>query len=169
MSDNQNQGGDPSGQGGDPNASGDAPKTFTQAEVDQLIGKTRTEVRNQVSSKYADYDQLKAAAEGKKTSDDRIAELEKQYAQSQANSLRLRVAGDWGVPTKRGENGEASDADLFLTATDEDTLVAQAKRYNDLMEQQKQNQPHVSREGTNPRPQPNSTQEFLSALTGGGQ
>ncbi|WP_343997122.1 hypothetical protein, partial [Williamsia deligens] len=85
---------------------------------------------------------------------------------SQANTLRLRVAGDYGISTKRGEDGSPSDAELFLTGTDEDTLIAQAKRLAARNEEQQQNQPYVSREGGNPRPRPNSNQEFLATLTG---
>ncbi|RPA64914.1 hypothetical protein EF294_07470 [Gordonia oryzae] len=163
-------GGHPSGDGGEGGEpDGDEPKTFTQDEVDQIIGRTRTEERRKASQKYADYDDLKATAAAKKTADERIADLEKQNAQSQANSLRLRVAGDYGISTKRGENGEPSDAELFLTGTDEETLTAQAERLAAREEERKKNQPHVSREGYNPRPKPDSTKEFLAALTGRGQ
>lgn len=134
---------------------GEQQKTFTQEEVDKLVGKTRTEERRKVSEKYADYDDLKAAAEGKKTSDERLAELEKKLAQSETNSLRLRIAGEWNVSTKRGDDGEPSDADLFLTGTDEETLVAQAKRLSDRVAAQakaeterKKKNPTVPKEGT---------------------
>lgn len=150
----------PDGQGGNKSSSGDTPaandtKTFTQEEVNKLVGTTRAEERRKVSEKYADYDVLKKAAEGKKTSDDRLAELENKYAQSEANTLRLRVAGDFGISTKRGDNGEPSDADLFLTGTDEETLTAQAKRLSDRAAEQakaeaerKKKNPIVSKEGT---------------------
>ena len=134
---------------------GDEPKTFTQDEVNKLIGATRTEERRKASEKFGDYDDLKKAAEGKKTADDRIAELERKYAQSEANSLRLRVAGDFGISTKRGDDGEPSDADLFLTGTDEETLTAQAKRLADRAAakaeaeaERKKNNPTVPKEGT---------------------
>ncbi len=146
-------------QGGS-NTSGDTPtatevKTFTQDEVNQLIGATRLEERRKVSEKFADYNDLKKAAEGKKTSDDRIAELEAKYAQAEANTLRLRVAGDFGISTKRGDDGEPSDADLFLTGTDEETLTAQAKRLSDRAAEKanaeaerKKRNPSVPKEGT---------------------
>lgn len=138
---------------------GDGAKTFSQEEVNKLIGSTRTEERRkaqaEAASKYADYDDLKKAAEGKKTSDDRLAELERKYAQSEANTLRLRVAGDFGISTKRGDDGELSDADLFLTGADEETLIAQAKRLSDRAAEQsnadadrKKKNPVVSKEGT---------------------
>lgn len=151
-------------QGGNSTTSGDTPaaneaKTFTQEEVNKLIGTTRTEERRkaktEAAAEYADYADLKKAAEGKKTSDDRLAELESKYAQSEANTLRLRVAGDFGISTKRGDGGEPSDADLFLTGTDEETLTAQAKRLSDRAAEQasaeaerKKKHPTVSKEGT---------------------
>ena len=142
------------------NPSGDTPaadssKTFTQEEVNALIGTTRSEERQKAAKRYADYDDLKKAAEGKKTADERMAELERKYAQSEANTLRLRVAGDFGISTKRGKDGEPSDADLFLTGTDEETLIAQAKRLADRVAEQanaeaerKKKNPIVSKEGT---------------------
>jgi hypothetical protein len=150
----------PDDQGGNESTSGDTPaandaKTFTQEEVNKLIGTTRAEERRKVSEKYADYDVLKKAADGKKTADDRIAELESKYAQSEANTLRLRVAGDFGISTKRGDDGQPSDADLFLTGTDEETLTAQAKRLSDhaaekaqAEAERKKKNPIVSKEGT---------------------
>lgn len=150
----------PDDQGGNESPSGETPaatdaKTFTQEEVNKLIGTTRAEERRKASEKYADYDVLKKAAEAKKTSDDRLAELESKYAQSEANTLRLRVAGDFGISTKRGDNGEPSDADLFLTGTDEETLTAQAKRLSDRAAElanaeteRKKKHPTVSKEGT---------------------
>lgn len=167
MSDNLNQQGEPTGEpkDGEPK-DGDQPKTFTQEEVNKLIGTTRTDERRKASEKFGDYEDLKAAAAAKKTSDERIAELENLHKQSETNTLRLRVAGDYSISTKRGENGEPSDAELFLTGTDEDTLVAQAKRLAAHEEERKKNQPYVSREGGNIRPKPDSTKDFLNVLTG---
>ncbi|WP_425580953.1 hypothetical protein, partial [Williamsia deligens] len=71
----QNQNGNNGGGGG-----GDQAGTFTQADVDRMMGEARREERRKASEKYSDYDDLRAAADGKKTADDRIAELEKQYA-----------------------------------------------------------------------------------------
>lgn len=155
MSDNPNQD-EPSGDPQvDPVEPASEPKTFTQDEVNQIIGKTRTEERRKVTEKYSDYDELKKAAEGKKTSDDRLAELEKKYTQSEANTLRLRIAGDYGISTKRADDGGPSDAELFLTGTDEETLAAQAKRLSDRAAEQanaeaerKKKNPIVSKEGT---------------------
>jgi hypothetical protein len=173
--------GTPEGQGG--NTSGDTPaaneaKTFTQEEVNKIIGTTRTEERRKASERYADYEDLKKAAEGKETADDRIAELERKYAQAEANTLRLRVAGDFGISTKRGDNGEPSDADLFLTGTDEETLIAQAKRLSDRVAEQakaeaerKKKHPIVSKEGTSTKTGTTTEEddrEFARTFFGGG-
>ena len=150
--------GEPTGEPqGDPKGdpSGEAPKTFTQEEVDKLVGKTRTEERRKVSEKYADYDELKKAADDKKTIEQRFADLEQKFQQSEANGLRLRIAGQFGISTKPAEDGGPSDAELFLTGTDEDTLTAQAKRLADRVAEQakaeterKKKNPTVPKEGT---------------------
>ena len=134
---------------------GDTLKTFTQDEVNTLIGATRTEERNKAAKKYGDYDDLKAAAEGKKTLEERFAEMERKYTQSEANALRLRVAGEYGINTKRADDDEPSDAELFLTASDEAGLIAQAKRYADRVAakaeaeaDRKKKNPTVPKEGT---------------------
>lgn len=162
---------------------GNEPRMFSQDEVNKLIGTTRTEERrkaqSEAASKYADYDDLKKMAEGKKTSDDRLAELERKYAQSEANTLRLRVAGDFGISTKRGDDGEPSDADLFLTGTDEETLIAQAKRLSDRAAEQanaeaerKKKNPIVSKEGTSTKTGTTTEEDELefarSFFNGGG-
>lgn len=145
-------------QGG--NDSGDTPaandaKTFTQDEVNKLIGTTRAEERRKVSEKYSDYDDLKKAADGKKTADQLVADLQKRIEQSETKALRAQVAADFGISTKRGDDGELSDADLFLTGTDEETLIAQAKRLSDRAAEKaqaeadrKKKNPIVSKEGT---------------------
>lgn len=162
-------GGHPNGEGGEGAGSENDSdtKTLTQAEVDKIVGKARAEERRKVSEKYSDYDDLKKEADGKKTAEQRFAELEQKFAQSEANTLRLRVAGRFGISTTPGEDGGPSDADLFLTGTDEETLTAQAQRLAAREEERKNNQPLVYGEGTNPRPKPSSTQEFLKTLTGG--
>ena len=149
----------PEDQGGN-EPSGETPaandvKTFTQEEVNKLIGTTRAEERRKVSDKYSDYDDLKKAADGKKTADQLVADLQKRIEQSETKALRAQVAADFGISTKRGDNGEPSDADLFLTGTDEETLIAQAKRLSDreaekaaAEAERKKKNPIVSKEGT---------------------
>lgn len=98
--------------------------TLTQADVDRIV-KDRVA---RVEAKYADYGDLKARAEGAKTLEQRLADVEGELSATKANALRTRIAAEFGISTKPGEKGEPSDADLFLTGTDEATLTAQAQR-----------------------------------------
>lgn len=96
-------------------------QTFTQADVDRII---RDRVKRE-REKFADYDSLKAAAEGAKTAEQRIADLEQRLADADAKEKRAqlvaRIAGEHKIT-------DPDDIRLFLTASDEDTLTAQAKR-----------------------------------------
>ena len=130
----------------------DQGKTFTQEEVNALVGQARTEERRKVTSRFADYDDLKARAEGARTVEDRMADLERQLTDANAATLRLRIAGEHGISTKRGPNGEPSDADLFLTGADENTLVAQAQRLAQREADRKKQGNVAPREGDNPTP-----------------
>lgn len=95
-------------------------KTFTQAEVDQLIKDRAERIAKQ---KYPDYEDLKTRAEGAKTLEDRLADVESRYKGAETKALRSDIAAKFGV--------SAEDRDLFLTGTDEDTLTAQAKRLSE--------------------------------------
>ena len=93
-------------------------------------------------AKYADYDALKAKAEGAKTVEDRLAEMEKRTAAAEASALRSDVAARHGI--------SAEDRDLLLTGTDAETLEAQAKRIAEASERKKKAN-IVPREGNNPK------------------
>jgi hypothetical protein len=54
--------------------------------------------------------------------------MEARAAAAEAEALRARVAGEFGISTKKGLKGEPSDAELFLTGSDEATLTTQAER-----------------------------------------
>ena len=97
-------------------------RTFTQAEVDAIVGDRLKRER----AKYSDYDELKAKAEASVTEKDdlqkattRVDELQKQLdALTEANrarELREKVAEETGVPAKllRGD----SEDDLRAQAT----------------------------------------------------
>lgn len=100
-------------------------KSFTQAEVDAII---RDRLKQQERTKFGDYNDLKTKAEGAKTLEDRLGSLEQELSSTKAGALRTSIAAEFGISTKKGPKGEPSDADLFLTGTDEDTLTAQAQR-----------------------------------------
>ena len=89
-------------------------KTFTQDEVNQLVGQARTDERRKVTARFADYDDLKAKAGIATTAEERIASLEREVAASRTEALRAKYAAD--VP----ENLRP-----LLTATTDDELKAQ--------------------------------------------
>lgn len=91
-------------------------QTFTQADLDKVVKERVARER----AKYADYDELKTRAGEKATADERIADLEKRYAEAEAGRLRSDIAARYGI--------SADDRDLFLTGADEETLTTQAQR-----------------------------------------
>ncbi len=141
--------------------------TFTQAEVDRIVKERAERIAKQ---RYPDYDDLKAKAEGAKTLEDRLADVEGELSTTKANALRTRIAAEFGVSTKPGEKGEPSDADLFLTGTDEATLTAQAQRLAGREADRKQHGNVAPKEGTTTTtagPEQES-REFVGELFGSG-
>lgn len=100
-------------------------QSFTQADVDRII---KDRLDQQARNRFGDYADLKAKAEGAKTLEDRLGTLETELTSTKAAALRTSIAAEFGISTKKGPKGEPSDADLFLTGTDESTLTAQAQR-----------------------------------------
>lgn len=117
-------------------------QTFTQADVDRIVAERLKRERETTKTKYADYEDLKQKAEGAKTADDRIAELEKSIEKANREALKRRVQAAHGISDE--------DADLFLTGADEDSLTAQAKRLADRETERKSKGNHVPREGETP-------------------
>lgn len=147
----------------DPTPTPDAGAKFTQADVDaaveKIAAKIRAEERRKVSEKFADYDDLKQKAEGAKTADDRIAELQKSIEKANHEALKRRVQAAHGVSDE--------DADLFLTGADEESLTAQAKRLADRETERKSKGNHVPREGETPsKKSDDPLREFAHGLFG---
>lgn len=117
---------------------------FTQADVDRIV---RERLAQQAKNKFGDYDALKARAGDAQTLEERIATMEQRTAMAEAEALRARVAAEFGVSTKKGPKGEPSDADLFLTGTDESTLTAQAERLAGRVEDRKKQGNFAPKEG----------------------
>lgn len=111
-------------------------KTFTQAELDQII---TDRLAQQAKNKFGDYAELKAKAEGAKTVEQKLAELEAKHAEAEARALRSNIATKYGV--------SAEDRDLFLTGSDEAALEAQAKRLAERAADQKKNGNRAPKEG----------------------
>lgn len=114
----------------------DKGKTFTQAELDQIITDRLTQ---QAKNKFGDYDALKAQAAGAKTVEQKLADLETKHAEAEARALRSDIATKHGI--------SAEDRDLFLTGSDEAALTAQAKRLADRAADLKKNGNRAPREG----------------------
>lgn len=112
------------------------PQTFTQADVDKIV---RDRLAQQAKNKFANYDEYKAAAEGAKTVEQKLADLESKHAEAEARALRSDIATKHGI--------SAEDRDLFLTGSDEATLTAQAKRLAERIADQKKNGNRAPREG----------------------
>ncbi len=112
-------------------------KVITQADVDRIV----KERIARVEAKYADYGDLKKAAEGAKTVEQKLADLEAKHAEAEARALRSDIATKHGI--------SAEDRDLFLTGSDEATLTAQAKRLAERIADQKKNGNRAPKEGTN--------------------
>jgi hypothetical protein len=109
---------------------------FTQADIDKAVRERIARER----AKFADYDELKAKAEGAKTVEQKLAEIEKKAAAAEARALRSDIAARFQI--------NAEDRDLFLTGTDEDTLTAQAKRLAEREADRKKQGNVASKEGT---------------------
>jgi hypothetical protein len=96
-------------------------QSFTQADVDRIVAERLKRERDATKTKYADYEDLKTKAEGAKTLEDRVAEIERQAKASEERALRAEVANAKGLTADQAkrligttrEELEA-DADEFL-------------------------------------------------------
>lgn len=144
---------------GDATAEGKAeetPTTFTQADLDRIV-KERVQRER---AKFADYDDLKKKAGESATAEDRIKQLENEVQASKREALKRRVQAAHGISDE--------DADLFLTASDEDTLTAQAKRLADRESERKKQGNVVAREGNITRPAASDERTMVRELFGTG-
>lgn len=131
---------------------------LSQPEVDKIVAKVRAEERRKASDKFKDYDDLKTKASEKQTLEERIAEMEQQTMQAVATAMRSDIAAEFGISKE--------DRELFLTASDEDTLRAQAKRLSERDAERKKHM-HVPKEGNVTAPSENADREFARQLFGG--
>lgn len=130
-------------------------QTFTQADVDKIV-KTRAE--RLAKQLYPDYDDLKAKADGAKSVEQKLADLEAKHAEAEARALRSEIATKHGV--------SAEDRDLFMTGSDAAALEAQAKRLADRAADQKKNGNRAPKEGgtTNSGDEDKDMREFTRGL-----
>lgn len=129
---------------GDPAPQG---QTFTQADVDRIV---RERLGQQAKNKFGDYDELKTRAGDALTLEQRVKDMETRTVAAESAALRASVAAEFGISTKKGPKGEPSDADLFLTGSDVDTLTAQAQRLAGREEDRKKQGNFAPKEGTTP-------------------
>lgn len=142
--------------------------TFTQADVDRIVSR---ELAQQARNKFGDYDDLKAKAGTSQTLETRIADLEKSSSASEQRALRAEIAAEFGISTKKGANNTPSDAELFLTGTDENTLRAQAARLSEQAAERRRKGNVAPREGgaavtSNLSPQDQAKRDWLRSLQG---
>lgn len=134
-------------------------KTFTQEEVNRIL---TARLREQAEKKFGDYNDLKAKAEGAKTVEQKLAELETKHAEAEARALRADIASKYGISPE--------DRDLFLTGSDADALEAQAKRLAERVADQKKNGNRAPKEGrdvvTTISPKDAAKREWLQSLNG---
>lgn len=102
------------------------PKTFTQDEVNELMGKVRRETRE----KYADYDELSKKAKAYDEAQEAAkSELEKAQeaaaaAKAEADALRAEKAHAQLVAKVSAATGVPAD---LISGDDEETMTANAK------------------------------------------
>lgn len=145
-------------QGG--NTSGDTPAAdeFKPITSQQELNDALKSRLDRERAKYKDYNDIKAkASKLDEIEQANLSELEKANGRvtsaeserdvAKAEALRLRTAVTHGISLE--------DADLFLTGTDEETLIAQAKRLSDraaelanVEAERKKKNPIVPKEGT---------------------
>lgn len=116
--------------------------TMTPKKLEERLERER--------AKFSDYEDLKAKAqkfeelqEADKSelqkAQDQIASIEQERDNALRDALRFKVASKYGVGDE--------DADLFLTGSDEDTLVKQAERLSQRNDMQLKQGNHVPDEG----------------------
>lgn len=132
-------------------------KTFTQDEVNQLVGQARTDERRKVSAKYADYDDLKTKAGTAEIAEERIATLEREVAATRTEAIRAKYAAD--VPESLRP---------LLTATTDDDLKAQRDLILQGVSDRKKQGNVVPTEGGNQNPGDSKSDErdFVRGLFG---
>ena len=132
-------------------------KTFTQAELDRIV---KDRLAQQAKNQFPNYEEYKAAAEGAKTVEQKLADLEAKHAEAEARALRSEIATKHGI--------SAEDRDLFLTGSDEATLDAQAKRLAERLADQKKTGNVARKEGDTTRTGDKEweTAQFAATLLG---
>ncbi len=150
-----NGSGDGTGDGGD--------KTFSQADVDRIVGERVQRER----AKYADYDELKAKAGEATTLEQRLGAVETELTTTKHTALRNRIAALHGISTEK-DGDKPSPAEVLLTGSDEAAMTAQASLYAAAAGDKKKTGGIAPKEGTNLDPSKKSgdKHDFVARLFG---
>lgn len=141
------------------------PTVTPEAPVDDTDWKAKArEWERRAKENKSAADELTALRDTQKTAEqkfeERLAEIEKRAVAAETNALRSNIAAKHGI--------SAEDRDLFLSATDEATLTAQAERLAAREADRKKNGNIAPKEGA---PKNTGTdgeiREFASNLFGG--
>lgn len=148
--------------GGDGGEGKTEAKSFSQDEVNAIVNERLAQQRK---NEFGDYADLKAKAEGAKSIEQQLADLQSKHEAAEARALRSDIAARHGI--------SAEDRDLFLTGSDEAALEAQAKRLAERTADEKKNGNRAPKEG---RPVKNKSdsgdeelREFATNLFGSAQ
>ena len=144
---------------------GDEAKTFDADYVKKLrdeAAKYRTEAKAnaEAAQRLAQIEEAQKS-EAEKAAD-RMRQLEAEVEAAKRESLRFRVASEFGIPNDKAE--------LLLTGSDEETMRKQAEALRADTDQRKKNGNVVPKEGTTPRePQEDEMRAFTRQLFQSGQ
>lgn len=131
--------------------------TLTPAQLADRLARAKPADYDELKAKAAKWDQAEAAS---KSEVERAAAAQQKAEQerdaARADALRLRVASRHGISDE--------DADLFLTGTDEATLIRQAERLAQRADDRKKQGNHVPGEGTNQTGGSNDIRDFAKQL-----
>lgn len=90
-----------------------------RAAADKKAGELQAELDKIAEANLSDLEKAQKAAQ----------DASEAAATARTEALRYRLAAAHGIDTKPGPNGEPSDADTFLTGSDETSMTAQAERF----------------------------------------
>jgi len=106
------------------NALGDPGKAALTAERDARAAAEKSAADLQAQLDKIAEANLSELEKAQKTAQDASADA----ATARTEALRYKIASTHGISTQPGEDGKPSDADLFLTGSDEASMTAQAER-----------------------------------------
>lgn len=143
-------------------------RQYDHKYVDRLRRESQR-YRNEAKTNAAAAKRLAELEDSQKTeaqrSADRVARLESDLANERSATLRFKIASEFKI--------DSDDAELFLTASDEETLRKQAERLQARDSGNRQQIPSPTRswgsgEGRSPDQQGDPDLAFASDLFGGG-